>query len=76
MEKPFHLMLRYGLLSIFAFLVVCPLAWLGLASMRPQNEIFQSVSDFGWHSFIPSRFTFDNYATSCWRSAIRSLLPQ
>jgi len=65
--KPHLLMLRYGLLSILAFIVVCPLAWLALASLRPQGEIFQSVVDFGWHTFIPSRLTFDNYAT-LWRS--------
>lgn len=65
MEAPFRspvaVMLRYGLLSILAFLVVCPLAWLALASLRPQAEIFQPVSEFGWNTFIPSRFTLDNY---------------
>lgn len=65
MEDPFarprHLMLRYGLLSILAFIVVCPLAWLALASLRPQSEIFQPVSQFGWSTFIPSRLTLENY---------------
>lgn len=60
-RSPYASMLRYGLLSIFAFIVVCPLAWLALASLRPQNEIFQPVSEFGWATFIPSRFTLDNY---------------
>lgn len=59
--NPRTLMLRYGLLSILAFIVVCPLAWLALASLRPQSEIFQPVSDFGWSTFIPSRLTLDNY---------------
>lgn len=54
-------MLRYGLLSILAFAVVCPLAWLALASLRPQSEIFQPISEFGWETFFPSRITFDNY---------------
>lgn len=60
-RSPHGLMLRYGLLSILAFIVVCPLAWLALASLRPQSEIFQPVSQFGWSTFIPSRFTLDNY---------------
>lgn len=60
-KSPHALMLRYGLLSILAFIVVCPLAWLALASLRPQSEIFQPVSQFGWSTFIPSRFTLDNY---------------
>ena len=60
-RSPLALMLRYGLLSILAFMVVCPLAWLALASLRPQAEIFQPVSEFGWHTFIPSRLTLDNY---------------
>lgn len=59
--RPHHLMLRYGLLSILAFIVVCPLAWLALASLRPQSEIFQPVSQFGWSTFIPSRLTLENY---------------
>lgn len=60
-ESPHASMLRYGLLSILAFIVVCPLAWLALASLRPQSEIFQPVSEFGWNTFIPSRLTLDNY---------------
>lgn len=53
--------LRYGLLSILAFVVVCPLAWLALASLRPQAEIFHPVSDFSWRTFMPSRLTLENY---------------
>lgn len=60
-KSPHALMLRYGLLSILAFIVVCPLAWLALASLRPQSEIFQPISQFGWNTFVPSRITFDNY---------------
>ncbi len=60
-QSPHAVMLRYGLLSILAFIVVFPLLWLALASLRPQNEIFQPVSEFGWSTFIPSRFTLDNY---------------
>ncbi|MFD2238091.1 carbohydrate ABC transporter permease [Aureimonas populi] len=61
LANPHAMMLRYGLLSILAFIVVCPLAWLALASLRPQGEIFQPVSEFGWSTFVPSRFTLDNY---------------
>lgn len=61
--SPHALMLRYGLLSVLAFVVVCPLAWLALASLRPQAEIFQPISEFGWNTFIPSVLTLDNYRT-------------
>ncbi|MBL0933198.1 MAG: carbohydrate ABC transporter permease [Rhizobiaceae bacterium] len=60
-KSPHAIMLRYGLLSVLAFVVVCPLAWLALASLRPQSEIFQPVSEFGWSTFVPSRLTLDNY---------------
>lgn len=66
-QKPSIVMLRYGLLSVLVFIVVCPLVWLALASLRPQNEIFQPVSEFGWHTFIPSQLTLDNYR-ALWRS--------
>jgi ABC-type glycerol-3-phosphate transport system permease component len=59
---PLATMARYGALSVLAFVVVCPLAWLALASLRPQSEIFQSVADFGWRTIVPSRLTLDNYA--------------
>jgi ABC-type glycerol-3-phosphate transport system permease component len=60
-RNPLTVALRYGALSVFAFVVVCPLAWLLLASLRPQTEIFQPVSDFGWRTLVPSRLTPDNY---------------
>ena len=53
--------LRYGALSVLAFVVVCPLAWLAIASLSPQAEIFHPVSDFSWRTLLPSRLTFDNY---------------
>lgn len=62
-QNPLSVMLRYGALSILAFAVVCPLAWLALASLRPQAEIFQPISEFGWRTFVPSRLTLDNYRT-------------
>lgn len=52
---------RYGALSVLSFIVVCPLAWLAIASLRPQGEIFQPISEFGWRTFVPSRITLDNY---------------
>ncbi len=65
--SPFRAMIRYGLLSVLAFIVVCPLAWLAIASVRPQTEIFQPLSEFGWKTFIPSRLTFENYG-ALWAS--------
>lgn len=52
---------RYGLLSIFAFIVATPLFWIAMASLRPQAEMFQSIRDFGLHTFIPSALTLENY---------------
>ncbi|WP_138469285.1 carbohydrate ABC transporter permease [Poseidonocella sp. HB161398] len=59
--SPLMAMLRYGLLSVLAFCVAAPLAWLCLASLSPQSEIFQPVSDFSWSGLIPSRLTLENY---------------
>lgn len=53
--------LRHGVLSVLAFVVVFPLAWLALASLKPEAEIFQPVSSFGWRTFFPSELTLDNY---------------
>ena len=59
--------LRYGVLSVLAFAIAFPLAWLALASFRPQDEIFQSVAEFGWHTIIPSTLTLENY-DALWNS--------
>ena len=53
--------LRYGILSILAFVVAFPLFWLAMASLRPQAEIFRSVTDFGWQTIFPTTLTLDNY---------------
>lgn len=60
-RNPLPTTARYGILSVLAFMVICPLAWLAIASLRPQSEIFQPVSEFGWRTFVPSRLTLDNY---------------
>ncbi len=54
--------LRYGLLSVAAMVILLPLLWLALASLRPQAEIFRPAVEFGWATFIPSRITLANYA--------------
>lgn len=59
--SPFGNVLRYGLLSVLAFCIAAPLAWLCLASLSPQTEIFQPVSNFSWGDLIPSRLTLENY---------------
>jgi ABC-type glycerol-3-phosphate transport system permease component len=59
--SPFVRIFRYGLLSVLAFCIAAPLAWLGLASLSPQAEIFQPVGSFSWGRLIPSQLTLDNY---------------
>ncbi len=60
-RQSFEAFARHGTLSVIAFIVVCPLAWLAIASLRPQSEIFQPISEFGWRTFVPSEITLDNY---------------
>ena len=68
---------RYAALVLIALMLVGPLAWLFLASVRPAAEIFRWSHDLSWRTFIPERLTFGNYATlhqiGYWRALANTL---
>lgn len=47
--------------ALLAFFFIIPAIWLVVGSFRPNNEIFETMSTFGWDLIIPSRITFENY---------------
>lgn len=68
---------RYTALSLVLVVMVLPLAWLFISSIRPAGEIFRWSHEFGWRTFIPGELTLQNYATldqiGYWR-ALRNTL--
>lgn len=68
---------RYTALSVILVLLVAPLAWLFVSSVRPAGEIFRWSHEFGWRTFVPAELTWANYATlheiGYWR-ALRNTL--
>jgi len=53
------------LLTVLAVLVavafILPGVWMLLGSLRPGNEVIESVSPLGWHTLFPTSWTLDNY---------------
>ena len=53
------------LLTVLAVLVavafLLPGVWMLLGSLRPGNEVIESVSPLGWHTLFPTSWTLDNY---------------
>jgi ABC-type glycerol-3-phosphate transport system permease component len=68
---------RYAALTAIAVLLLTPLLWLFISSVRPASEIFQWSHEFGWRTFVPARLTLDNYLSlheiGFWR-ALRNTL--
>jgi putative chitobiose transport system permease protein len=60
---------RTGRLSLLvavpvAVLAAAPLVWTVIASLRPANEIFSSLSPLSWRLIIPESLTLENYAAA------------
>jgi len=53
------------LLTVLAVFVavafILPGVWMLLGSLRPGNEVIESVSPLGWHTLFPTSWTLDNY---------------
>jgi ABC-type glycerol-3-phosphate transport system permease component len=68
---------RYVLLTTIAVVLLMPLAWLMLSSLRPAGEIFANSHQFTWRTFVPEVFTLENYTslagTGFWRALGNSL---
>lgn len=53
--------LRYSALTIITLLLLSPLIWMALTSLKPQDEIFKYATQFSVKSFIPTNWTLENY---------------
>lgn len=53
--------LRYASLSIIALILLAPLLWMIVTSLRPPEEIFRFATRFSLQSLIPTRWTLENY---------------
>jgi len=56
-------LLLTALAALVAVLFVLPAVWLLLGSLRPGNQVIESVSPLGWHTLWPTSWTLDNYTT-------------
>ncbi|MET9021918.1 carbohydrate ABC transporter permease [Actinopolymorpha sp. NPDC004070] len=49
------------LAALTALAFILPALWMLLGSLRPGNQVIESVSPLGWHTLIPTSWTLDNY---------------
>ncbi|CAG7647177.1 carbohydrate ABC transporter permease [Paenibacillus allorhizosphaerae] len=55
--------LQYAIHIILALIVLLPLAFALVSSLRPLDEIFRYMSPVSWRTFIPTHITFDAYVS-------------
>ncbi len=53
--------LRYLTMTIIAVVMLMPLMWMLVSSIRPASGIFQYTSILSWRSILPEVITLDNY---------------
>ncbi|MGE7468716.1 carbohydrate ABC transporter permease [Bosea sp. NPDC003192] len=54
---------RYVTMSLIALVLLLPLIWLVISSLRPPADIFAHGSRLGWSMLIPDRLTLENYTS-------------
>jgi ABC-type glycerol-3-phosphate transport system permease component len=54
-------LLRYLAMTIIAVLMLIPMVWMFVSSIRPASDIFQYTSVLSWRTLIPEVVTLDNY---------------
>jgi len=64
---------RYAMLVATAIVLLSPLIWLLVSSLRPAAEIFANSHQFGWRTFVPSAPTLDNYTSLAGTGFYRAL---
>ncbi|CAG7616476.1 L-arabinose transport system permease protein AraQ [Paenibacillus solanacearum] len=55
--------LQYAIHIVLALVVLLPLAFALVSSLRPLDEIFRYMSPVSWRTFIPTHITFDAYVS-------------
>lgn len=53
---------RYALLCAIAAVILVPILWIAVSSLRPAADIFQHSPQLSWETFVPRTIVFDNYA--------------
>jgi ABC-type glycerol-3-phosphate transport system permease component len=59
--KVMHFIGIYGVFALLAFVFLIPFLWTIGSSFRLHSEIFQYSYPLTWRTFIPVRWTLDNY---------------
>jgi ABC-type glycerol-3-phosphate transport system permease component len=62
---------RYTLMLLLAAVLLLPLVWLFVSSLRPADEIFRYASEIGLRTLVPDTITLENY-----RAALASDFPR
>ncbi len=65
--------LRYTLLVIIAVILLTPIYWLIMSSLRPADHIFRFSGNFSIETLIPFAFTLDNYSQALQSNVGRAL---
>lgn len=52
---------RYVTMSAIAAVMLLPIIWILVSSIRPAGSIFRYTSELTWRTFIPDAITWDNY---------------
>ena len=64
---------RYAALIVIAVLLLTPIYWLIMSSLRPADHIFRFSSSFSLQTIIPMKLTLDNYVQALEGSIGRAL---
>ena len=65
--------LRYALLVSIAVILLTPIYWLIMSSLRPADHIFRFSGNFSIETLIPFAFTLDNYSQALQSNIGRAL---
>lgn len=53
--------LRYATLAVLAAVMLAPIGWIAVSSLRPPEEIFLHSPQLSWRTFVPERIVWTNY---------------
>lgn len=59
--QPLRTSLRYFALVAVAVLLLLPLLWMLVSSVRPAATVFEYTTNVGWRTLIPESLTLENY---------------
>ncbi len=53
--------LRYAVLALVAVVMIAPIVWIAISSLRPPEEIFLYSPQLSWRTFVPEKIIWSNY---------------